>query len=379
MKRSTSIQVGTYSNWVGSHYWSATENLADLPSATIRSLYNETPHGEFRPRLFVVDSKESIGPYPTISAEEPKGQFTVHRIDQQEVGKHPLRESILYGTTLGPVDFASFNYWTDFWENPRLPEFSLYSSESRNETQNKFWFEAKSIDWDETAIRRLIEATDDPIDEVRMMSDINTTFLSDSTSLMEYMRNCYSKSDLLILTSPIPHSDHMKHDHSIPSLVNLIRLNSFLDDIERSAIFLPRHQNDKLRIETTGELAVWYDSVCRRDQVSFGNQIETPYMTIDSHSFYAPLSPGEYGSLTPLVRTSPFFRNFANPTRVSQSSEIVCGSYGEATLVPFYQSIKEVGERFIREFKTVYHQYTETAELEAQIESLNNKIQLFEV
>ena len=372
MTRSFTLQVGTHSNWVGSHYWSALEHQHDMSPENIAELYNETNHGVFRPRLFLVDTVDALGPSPTIDrhVESPEG-FTVTRVDQSDLSSesapslHPFRESIIAGNEIHDMDYQSFNYWTDYWENPILPEYKKLIP-----AQNTFWYESRETDYDETCLRQLIEATDSSIGILRMIASSNTSMARDSASLIDYMTNCYSKTNILILGQNAVSIDHHPDQVHVATINSIHLMTELISNYNDWQMCIAPEKSSNL-IEQSGVESIWFDSF---SPISFDNRIEPCYLSIDSEVILG----GSIGSIPHRLadvdqklhsippRKGPYTCNLANPTNITLQSQIRAGTGSESDLVPLLRESIPIIKRFMRESKNI-----ETEIFSEEIEIIN--------
>jgi hypothetical protein len=148
--RDLNLQFGTYSNWVGAHYWSSfpTEPEERLP-------------------LFVCDSANAIG--SILGSEAP-----CHETDfSNEFDKIDKIER--------PVPASS---WTDIWELSHYPRHSLYVPSASVTHDNPFNFfnrsRVYSADFwdDETNLRNLLENFDNSIFNLNNFSNFNFSNLN---------------------------------------------------------------------------------------------------------------------------------------------------------------------------------------------------------
>lgn len=357
--RLLTVQTGKHANWVGSHYWSALEHKPEWTSRETREQYNESVHGSIVPRLFVIDSADSIGPFSVeLPPEQPLGEsaFELRRVEPEPVHVHPLRQSVLLGqSTDVAFDSNSFRSWTDFWEPVSLPEHKLVVSlsEAPSETSHRFWFEYADLSpesLDESDLRRLIEETDNSVDIVRAVSSIGNGLVSHGLSVTDYLGSAYPKASFLTLTSPLPSMDHFQHDHAIPSVLNLANL-IFTESIrDKTLIVVPPHRDLDL-ITASAEEAVWLDSISFKPVAS--TVLEAPYLTIDGRTVF-PVTDGSYGSHLPQARAQPVYKNRGSPLQLLANSDVITGTMAPKSLLPVLQATVPLLRRFERDFKAAW-------------------------
>ena len=371
---SLTVQVGTHSNWVGSHYWSALERRSD--KSDVAHNYNECAHGNLTPRLFVVESPDEVGGGFGEEPESPSpgGEFDVQVIEREsgDTGIHPFRQALLMGQEPVSLNYDSLGYWTDFWELRSLPS---HMELSRAVGRDKYWFETKrDQDWDETSLRRLVEETDEAITTLQLLASMQDVSGGLSCSLFEYLRTSYPKSKCFSLVSPLPAMHHFGHDHSIPAVVNLAQFTmSLLSDDTNCLIVAPPHrESDSSRIVNSGTEAVWLDSL--RLLSCEVNSIECIYLSIDGVSLYSPPHASGYGSITPRSRESGFVKNVGNPVHVTPQSDVAAGTYSESCIVPVLENAIPVVRRFVRDFKQVYAEYCEEGDFVETVEFLSDRL-----
>ncbi len=370
MTRTITVQVGSHANWVGAHYWSSLEHKSQWSSEDISQDYNETASGESAPRLFLVDTSESIGPLPIEISEESIETAEGFKLVQVK------RESEPKG-------------WSDIWEAKQFPahKFLVPLCEAPNDTTNRFWFEmqemASTEKLDDTDLRKLVEQTDCAIDVVKLVSSIHDGLSAYSLSGSEYLQSAYPKSSVLNLTSSIPSVDHFQHDHAIPCVVNWITTIWNLSDIERCLVVTPNHR-DSSRLARTGEEAVWLNSVSSRLSEMTSNSLESPFMSVDGRTVFSPPHASGVGSLNPTPREELFINN-ANPFRENMSADatLLAGTVGPVSLLPCLEQAGCLLRRFVRDFKQVWQPFAmEQADFEeieefvrTRVEDLREKLQ----
>lgn len=360
-------QVGEYANWVGAHYWSASQNaeiqLSD--AAGDEALYNESLHGERIPRLFLMDSVDSLGPIlPSDTSTEHIEGFRVETITQEA----------------GGLTSASNNppkYWTDVWALGQLPEhrFILPLSQTPSESAYKFWFEYDRFSQeqvDETQMRKLVEETDSSVDQIRMIIDTRTGMSGFSTCFAEYLGSCYPKASNLTLTSPLPDIQHLSHDHSVPSVVNLLNFivneKRRTEQLSASLIVVPPYRNQDC-LTTSAQEAVWLDSIPFSTVQNHCFKIESPYLNINGHVVFSPLAPGEHGTFSHSPRVGKFIKNSLNPLEINSQSEILAGTFEEKASLPFLKGSVVVIKRFTRDFQAAWESHSNVIERDDLIEA----------
>ena len=377
--RSLTLQTGKHANWVGAHYWSALEHKPEWSTEETRALYNETVHGVLNPRLFVIDSADSIGPISIeLPAEDTSStEFPVQRIEPEQHPVHPLRQSVLLGQS-SDVAFptSSFHSWTDFWEPVALPDHKLVVplSEAPSETSHRFWFEYPELTpelIDETALRRLIEETDESVDLIRSISTISNGLVANALGITDYLSTAYPKSAFLTLTSAVPHLQHFQHDHALPGVVNLANL-IFTESIrDRTTIVVPPHRDLDL-LTTSAQEALWLDSLVFKPTQS--TVVEAPYLSVDgAHVF--PGTDSGYGSSAPCRRQQPAYKNRASPIAISNSSDIIAGTFASSSLGPVLEATIPLLRRFERDFKAAWEPFdVEKDDLDAIVDHLESLV-----
>ena len=350
MSTTLTVQVGSHANWVGAHYWSSLERKSNWTAQETANEYNETSAGVLVPRMFCVDTSESIGPMPVEVPEEEAS--TQEGFEVVKVERQAKRSSV-----------GGIKYWSDFWDLPNLPnhKFILPSSETPTETSNRFWFECQRIasveSLDETDIRKLIEETDSSIDVIRVLSSLHDGVSAFSLTTAEYLNTAYPKSSLLSLTSSLPSIEHFQHDHAMPCVVNWVSQSWSLADLDRALIVTPNHR-DESKLTCTAEEAFWLNSVSlsRREISDF--KIETPYLSLDGRHIFNPPHLAGHGSWIPQSR-SELFINSANPlsSSVTSQTSVLAGTTAEASLLPYFEQSEKLLKRFLRDCKAVWQPY----------------------
>jgi hypothetical protein len=151
--RTLTVQSGTYSNWVGSHYWSALCHDSHMPESEYSNYYNESRGGVLTPRLFWIDAADSIG---TIHASpEPELDDTG---ESPVTSSHETPVHVIHQDDVSEQDNGTARYWTDFFELPQLPPNRLIVPTALKPTESRFkyWFEYESFSADkadETQLR----------------------------------------------------------------------------------------------------------------------------------------------------------------------------------------------------------------------------------
>jgi hypothetical protein len=351
MSRTLTVQVGSHANWVGAHYWSSLERKSQWSPTESGLDYNETAHGRFEPRLFCVDTTDSIGPMSVeLPEEEPSTQegFEVVKVER------------------APTDRSStqIDYWSDFWDLPNLPShrFILPTSDTPTETRNRFWFECESIAsvecLDETELRKLVEQTDSSMDVIRTLSSLHDGVSAFSKSTADYLMTAYPKSSLLSLTSQLPLLGHFQHDHAVPCVVNWISQLASYQDFDRALIVTPNHR-EYSKLERSGEEGFWLNSVSQSRREISDFRIESPILSIDGKQiFTAPILNENIGSWTPQAKTE-FYINNANPLSgtVNAKSSVLAGTVSENSLLPYFENSVGVLKKFLREGKAVWQPF----------------------
>ena len=362
---SFTCQVGTYSNWVGSHYWSALNHRSNISDEDVVSLYNENSQGEFYPRTFLVDSPDSFGSIDMEEVDEPN-DVEIHEFRQEPIHvPHPLRLALKKG--LVPDLTLPWNFWTDLWELDKLPSsYVLPRKFVATENSNKFWFEVPEIhsdDIDEMPIRKLVEETDISINQIRLLADPTTSMTEHAVSLGDYLGNsCFAKSSSLILTG----SEDQQSLCSQINLAYLIHTNS--DNSKCKVIFF---SSTSAPIRDSAIEAVWLDTCCSDPQLNEFN-VFSPSLSIDDHSFFGNMENTVY-------MTNPhathYVKNFGNPLPIRFDSKIIGGRKLMNSL--FFKNLKSHVESFRKNFKGIYHQFSDRIEEEdfqEIIETLSSKI-----
>jgi hypothetical protein len=368
--RTLTVQSGPFSNWTGSHYWSSLEHDATIPQSDYPEFYNETFHGVFEPRLFLVDCADSLGAINLPEPPESEPPTTAPKIEIFDrtlvLPLHPIREAVAQGLTRPstPIHLPPPNFWTDFWELRNLPTHRQILAQSMcpSETRFRFWFdfpEQTADDLDESKLRTLVEATESSIHTVRILTDNDSAFSRFGMSCSDYLRSCYPKSSALCVSCPPINSS------SIPQLVNFAKnfheeknLNESSRNIEM--FVLPASENKPThRLNQTGLAAIWMDSVTPRFDSDFA--IMTPYLKIDNRSMYRPFgleSDLSYSNL----KSRPYHGNIANPIVATPESEIFAGGYSQSTLSPFLESLLSAITLFERDFRAAWEPAVERDE-----------------
>lgn len=354
MSKTLTVQVGSYSNWVGAHYWSALEHRKEWDPTSSSALYIETGHGKYIPRTFVVDSSESLGDMPV-------------EIPSESVSTAEGFEVVKVETSVPTLQRSTPSYWTDIWEPSELPRHKLIvaQSEAPSESTNMYWFETRSdIDsLDDSDLRKLIEETDSGMDVVRILGSLRDGLSSYSISSAEYLANAYPKSTCLLLTSP-----HCQHSHAMPTVINWLGTVSALSDLDRCLLVSP------LGKESTSEEALWLDSVSpwRSDMEVSGLCIESPFMSIDGKILLGGVGPR--GTFSHVTRKEPLYLGKYTQVHASPSSMVIGGTIGEQCMLPLYIESQKVLSKFIRDFKAVWQPYdVEAADWEDIMEVVKNR------
>lgn len=368
MPRTLSVQVGSYANWVGAHYWSALEHKTDWDGETATLLYNEQANGAFAPRTFVVDSIESIRPLAVES--------TADKISTAEGFE-------LKRIAIDSANIAQGHNWSDIWELDFLPHNRLLvpASESPSESTNRFWFESRkftAVDmFDESGLRNLIEETDSAIATLRVLASLHDGLSGYSLNSVEYLQMAYPKASLLVLTSPLPQSADMMREESIPTVLNWMSHVCQLAETD-SCLMVSPERRDIPRLASTGQEALWLDTISpsravARDSLS----LELPYLSINDHSLFTHDQAARSGSLVNQKREGKVYINNANPIceSLNTNSTIVAGTLSELSLLPRMEKATHVMNRFVKDYKPVWEQFdVEQADLYEMTEVVRTRI-----
>jgi hypothetical protein len=374
--RTLTVQSGPYSNWIGAHYWSSLEHDSGFPESCYSDLYNETEHGVFEPRLFLVDCSDNLGqinlPEPVEETESVEEALPVHRYDRSvNLSLHPIRQAVIEGLSRPhmPTLIPPPAFWTDFWELKDLPVHRQVLTQNLCLSQYRYWFdlsEQTSDMLDDTPLRSLVEATDSSVHVVRIITDVDSSFSQYGLSCSEYLRSCYPKSRGWNLGCPqIPSMDHLKHDHSMPTIINIAKIlhaEITLNDSTRSAtecFLLPPPSGSPDKLYDTGFASIWLDSQLSGMPQSEGFSVQSPYLSIDGKTMYSPFHPGSHSSHS---RARPYMKNLANPVEVSVDSEISSGSFEQSSLQPFLGTLQPAIARFQRDFRAAWEAAVENDE-----------------
>mmetsp|Transcript_10590 Transcript_10590/g.44133 ORF Transcript_10590/g.44133 Transcript_10590/m.44133 type:complete len:486 (-) Transcript_10590:1564-3021(-) len=129
------VQIGTFANFVGAHYWNFQNELfgsAFGGDLSPESLYSESLRGSYRPRALLIDSKGSLGSRPQYHGSHQHvervdlswgGAASIHvqeKIEPTEFMKSIEDEASVEGVNAGlperglPFSEESVAYWTDY-------------------------------------------------------------------------------------------------------------------------------------------------------------------------------------------------------------------------------------------------------------------------
>jgi hypothetical protein len=221
----------------------------------------------------------------------------------------------------------------------------------------------------------LIEQTDSSIQIIRIVSDIDTAMTEYTVSSSEYLKNCYPKSKSLFPVACMPELEHAIHDHAIPSLINMaywIHTELSLNEGERDCLFtlFPHHSFEE-KMHAAALEAVWIDSI-ETSRATGSVLLETPYLSIDGHSYYTPLHSASHGSIEPKSRSRLYHPNSSSP--IAPSSDIIAGTFDSKSCQPILESMKKAVHRFEKDLAAVWDQQSDRIEKDDfadMIESLN--------
>ena len=364
MTRTLTVQTGSHANWVGAHYWSSLEYKASWSPEEIAFEYNETSAGSFVPRLFVVDTADSIGPLPI---EKPDNTTsTCEGFNIVQVERPQLAEN---------------HGWSSIWELRSLPNDRqlVPMSEVPSNTTNRFWFEMEdmaSIDkLDETNLRKLVEETDASVDVIRSLSSLHDGIAAYSISSTDYLMSAYPKSSIFGLTSSLPSTEHFQHDHCIPSVLNWVALAWSFRDVDYSLLVTPNNR-EMSKLESTGQEAFWLGSISPLLRSISGNSIESPFLSIDGRTVFSPPSAGEHGLWKASPRNEVYVNN-SNPIAqlLNPGATVMAGTVGPVSLLPCYEQAEAVLRRFGRDFKAVWEPFSmEQSDLDEMAEFIRQRI-----
>ena len=378
------------------------EHDPTLPESSYDRHYNETFHGLFEPRLFLIDCENNLGPINIISEESENVQkaddTTSHRIERYDrtnpsIPLHPIRQAVIQESTPSSrhdiLDFSKNipkpNFWTDFWELKNLPTFKKFIPTTFCESPNQFryWFQCpeQSVDeLDESHLRSLVEATDSSVHTVRILSDTDSGYSQFGISCSDYLRSCYPKSTAWNLSCPpIPSLLHglSLDENLIAPIINFAKWlheERNLNDSSRSVAMnlLPSSSmNGFDRIYDSSLSAIWLDSLDastnRENQIlqnvsqsSFS--INSAFLGIDGQNMYSAISDvvvvDDHSSCP---RSRPYHRNLACQVDVVNSDSSITAGYYHS-VGPFLKMVEKGIARFHRDFKPVWETKIETDE-----------------
>lgn len=326
-------QVGTRANWVGAHYWSALHRSRSITDNQVIALYNENCHGEFYPRVFLLDTPDGFGRIDVCDESD------IAHANSENVEVFDLRNSELFE-----------NSWRKIWEPKMVPYYSVCSQN----TCSEYWFEGGSvlmsderIEEELSSLRHLVEATDVHIDTIRLLN--TNEFTKYTLGIDNYLHACYPKAQTLQISDPET------------SDINLSQIiNSAADRIK----YLLVTGSTK---ETPFIEAVWIDTV--QDSV-YSNEnfhVENIFLEIDENIIFGKDAPG--GTIPIITRPPGFTPNTANPLSFTATSVIRAGT----TSFPnnqFFENIQKSVSNFEKHHKALYEQFIEQEYLKEISETL---------
>jgi Misato Segment II tubulin-like domain len=189
------VQVGTGSNFVGSHFWNLQDENFDEESHSDR-FYCETG-----PNLFYVESSLEMGPIAEIEEIEE----TQEKIVQDVVELHEYRKFLL-GNGEGfrqPSEFQfekTVRYWADFWQTPVFPR-DRFLFPPNTQFTSSYFFEQPSLDLSDSLIRVVMERMDS-LKEFSLNAQVENGYGNSTLSITEYLNDeLDKKSHILFLNS----------------------------------------------------------------------------------------------------------------------------------------------------------------------------------
>jgi hypothetical protein len=350
------VQVGTQSNWVGSHYWSSLYRSA-WSDDEVDLNFNESDRGSVYPRLFVVDTKDGFG-VPEIPTEPiaPYPGMTVHQTDTVRPDLHPLRklaiETELYNVTdTSALSNIPYRAWSDFWELPTLPAHRLILPPNE---RLEYWFETPKMDFDETDLRHLLERTETSIGVVRLMADSAMT--GPSSHITEYLRNAFPRASLEM---PV-------RFHDVDRSAGLVNMAGLFHSMEYLRMIAVPPTTERLR--SSAVQAVWEDCTRRLRRDDDSPRMTTPVLNINGelNLFDNTSETGRF------IRESVYMKSIANPLTISPGSVIKFDSrFGEDTRVLLEETCVAV-RRFQALKKPIWEPFSmESDDFDEIIETFN--------
>ena len=186
------VQSGTFSNFVGCHYWNLNDENVDENSAI--PLY--TMDG--RPNLFILESSLQMGPvgFPGRPALHEISS-TVKVVEQEQLAIHEYQlhlDELEKDPTMEPRSDFNWNdvkFWSDFWKSRAFPDCKQMLPPAEVVEEKQFWWESHA-DLEDTPLRLVMERMDE-IHSVAMTLDAVGIFSGRSLDYSEFVRDELSK------------------------------------------------------------------------------------------------------------------------------------------------------------------------------------------
>jgi len=189
------VQSGTFSNYVGAHYWNICDESCDENSAG--PLYTF----DGRPNLFFLESSLQMGPVgfpgrPNLAEVGPG----VHVVEQEQLAVHEYQihlSEIERDPTKEPrqdFDWESVRFWSDFWKTRAFPDCKQILPPSEN-LEKFFWWES-TVDLEDSQLRLAMERMDS-IKAVSMTLDTAGGFAGASLGYAELISDELSRKSVV--------------------------------------------------------------------------------------------------------------------------------------------------------------------------------------
>ena len=186
------VQSGTFSNFVGCHYWNLNDENVDENSA--KPLYTS----DGRPNLFILESSLEMGPvgFPGRPVLHEISD-TVKLVEKEKLALHEYQlhlEELETDATMEPR--ANFNwdtvrFWSDYWKSRAFPDCMQILPPAETVEERQFWWET-SADLEDTPLRLVMERMDE-VRSVAMTLDCVGNLSGRSLGYSEFVRDELSK------------------------------------------------------------------------------------------------------------------------------------------------------------------------------------------